>query len=144
MFPRWQPSVVKQLDQLQKEMNQLFQRWGGSPESRAGSVYPPVNVWEDSDALYLEAELPGLNLDDLEIFVVGNQLSIKGERKPMVPESGVAHRQERGFGAFARTLTLPVAVDADNVDAHFEHGILRLKLTKHESSKPRKIVVKAS
>ena len=59
-----------------------------------------------------------------------------------MPEKGVRHRQERGFGKFVRTLSLPFAVDANNVDARFENGVLRIKLAKHESAKARKIVVK--
>jgi HSP20 family protein len=71
----------------------------------------------------------------------GNQLSIKGERKPRVPEKGVTHRQERSFGTFARVLSLPFPVNPDKVDAHFENGVLTVKLAKHESAKPRKIKV---
>jgi HSP20 family protein len=132
------------LAQLQNEMNRLFDRWGQDGGWRAAPAYPAMNVWEDGDNLILEAELPGLNLKDLEIYVTGNnQLTIKGERKPLVPEKGVQHRQERAFGSFNRTFTLPHAVDANKVEAQFENGVLRVKLAKHESAKPRKIPVKA-
>jgi HSP20 family protein len=142
LMSRWQPfnPVWDQLRQLQGEMNRLFERWGGD----GGTAYPPLNVWEEGDALYVEAELPGLNLKELEIYVTGNnQLTIKGERKWQVPEKTIRHRQERGVGTFSRSLTLPFAVDADKVDARFENGVLRIKLTKHESARPRKINVKA-
>ncbi len=127
-------------------MNQLFSRWGEDGLRTLGlNQYPPVNVWEDGDTLLVEAELPGLNLSELEIFVTGsNQLTIKGERKEAVPEKGVRHRQERGFGNFVRVLALPFAVDADKVEARFENGVLTLKLAKHESAKPRKINVKVA
>src|SRR4051794_13050483 len=108
-----------QLQQFQSEMNRLFDRWtpNGGPAGLA-AAYPALNVWEDADQVFVEAELPGLKLEDLEIFVTGgNQLTIKGERKPPTPEKGVWHRQERGFGTFVRTLTLPFPVDADKVDA---------------------------
>jgi len=145
---RWQPfnPVWNQLNQLQSEMNHLFDRWGDDSRRLLGltGAYPPLNVWEDADALHVEAELPGLNLNDLEIYVTGgNQLTIKGERKPSVPEQGVWHREERPAGVFSRSLTLPFSVDADKVEARFENGVLRVKLPKHESSKPRKINVKA-
>jgi HSP20 family protein len=92
----------------------------------------------------VEAELPGLDLKDLEIFVTGGtQLTLKGERKPQAPEKALWHRQERGFGAFNRTITLPFAVDAEKVEAKFENGVLLVKLAKHESARPRKIQVKA-
>jgi HSP20 family protein len=141
---RWQPfsPVWDHLRQLQSEMNRLFERWGDDG-GRTGA-FPALNVWEEGDALFVEAELPGLDLQDLEIYVTGNnQLTLKGERKPAVPDKSVRHRQERGFGAFNRTLTLPFAVDPDKVDARFENGVLRIRLTKHESARPRKIAVKA-
>jgi HSP20 family protein len=146
---RWQSfnPVWNQLHQLQSEMNQLFDRWGGDGGRFLGnlvSAYPPVNVWEDADAVHVEAELPGLNLNDLEIYVTGgNQLTIKGERKQQVPEKSVRHRDERTFGAFTRVLTLPFPVDADKVDARFENGVLVVNLPKHEAAKPRKIAVKS-
>jgi HSP20 family protein len=124
-------------------MSRLFDRW--TDEGGQGwSSFPPVNVWEEDDNLYIEAELPGLKLEDLEIFVTGNnQLTLKGERKPLKIEKGIKHRQERGFGKFVRTLTLPWAVDAEKVDARFENGVLKITLAKHESAKARKIHVKS-
>lgn len=133
--------VLNQLQQFQGEMNRLFDRWGEDGIRQAN--FPHINVWEDGDALRLEAELPGLKLEEIEIYVTGNsQLTLKGERKPTVPEKSVRHRQERGFGKFVRTLTLPFAVDPNNVDARFENGVLQINLAKHESAKARKIVVK--
>jgi HSP20 family protein len=106
--------------------------------------FPALNVWEDGEKVHVEAELPGLDLKDVEIYVSGgNQLTIKGERKSNLPEKGVWHRQERTFGAFNRSLTLPFPVDADKVEARLENGVLHIQLTKHESARPRKIPVKA-
>jgi len=131
-------------NQFQSEMGRLFDRWGDEGNRLLnGPVFPAINVWEVDEALEIEAELPGLKLDELEIFVTGNnQLTLKGERTSAVPEKSLRHRQERGFGKFVRTLTLPFAVDADSVDARLENGVLRIKLTKHESAKARKITVK--
>jgi len=132
---------------MQDEMNRLFQRWGDDGGREMGLAYPAVNIWDQGNHLFIEAELPGMNLKDLEIYVTGNnQLTIKGERKPVAPENGakvVRHRQERGFGTFTRTLTLPYPVNADNVQARLESGVLHLELAKHESARPRKIQVKA-
>jgi HSP20 family protein len=137
--PQWNP-----LQQFQSEMNRLFDRWSGGAAPGAGSTaFPALNVWEEGEQVLVEAELPGLKLEDLEIYVTGgNQLTIKGERKPNVPEKSVWHRQERAFGTFSRSLTLPFPVDADKVDARLENGVLLLKLAKHESARPRKIPVK--
>src|SRR5689334_4998775 len=102
---RWQPfqPVSNVLNQFQSEINRLFDRWGGEAGQGAGA--PAVNVWEDGEELFVEAELPGLEIGGLEIFVNGgNQLTVKGERKPPTVNKGLWHRQERGFGAFNRTL----------------------------------------
>jgi len=133
-----------QLEQFQGEMNRLFNRWAGDePNGHAAGLFPAVNVWEEDDQLLVEAELPGLDLAGLEIYVTGgNQLTLKGERKVNVPEQGLWHRQERAYGSFSRTLTLPYLVDADKVEARLDQGVLLVKLAKHESARPRKIVVK--
>jgi HSP20 family protein len=143
---RWQPFVPmwNPLQQLQGEMNRLFDRWSGPGNGSGAAGFPAVNVWEEGEQLWVEAELPGLDLKDLEIYVTGgNQLTLQGERKPPVPDKGAWHRQERLFGPFVRTLTLPYPVDADKVEARLEHGVLLVKLAKHASAKPRKIQVKA-
>jgi HSP20 family protein len=133
--------VWSQLQQFQGEMNRLFDRWGSGTGARE---FPALNAWEENEQLCVEAEVPGLDLKDLEIYVTGgNQLTIKGERRPVLPEKGVWHRQERAYGKFARTLNLPYAVDADKVEARLENGVLLIKLAKHESARPRKIPVKA-
>jgi HSP20 family protein len=143
---RWQSfsPVWNQLWQFQEEMNRLFDRWGNGSPLAGPAAFPPLNVWEEGDEVRVTAELPGLNFNDLEIYVtVGDQLTLKGERKPCAPEKGVWHRQERAFGTFSRSLTLPFAVDPDKVEARLENGVLEVKLTKHESARPRKIPVKA-
>jgi HSP20 family protein len=133
------------LQELQGELNRLFNRWtapGGSYAAPAG--YPAVNVWEEGEHLFVEAELPGLQLNELEISITGgNQLTLQGQTRSPVVEKGTWHRRERQFGSFARTVELPFPVDPDKVDARFEHGVLKVTLAKHESARPRKIVVKA-
>jgi len=142
-FTRWSMNPVwRSLDEMQHEVNRVFDRWGQHPFGIG--EFPALNLWEDNDALVLEAELPGLELQDLEIFVTGhNQLTLKGERKPPTVEKATAHRQERAFGKFTRTVTLLFAVDEDHIEARFENGILHVRLPKHEAAKPRKITVKA-
>jgi HSP20 family protein len=148
ILTRWTPfqgSVWTQLNDLQGEVNRLFDQWGDRGRSFLGhAAFPAINLWEDADALELETELPGLEMKDLEIFVTGhNQLTLKGERKAPVMEKAIQHRQERGFGTFVRTLALPVAVDENKIEARLEHGVLHLRMPKHEASKPRKIEIKA-
>lgn len=136
--PLWTP-----MQQFQNEMSAVLERFGQSGGRNIGwAGFPTVNMWENGNSLHVEAELPGLKIEDLEIYVTGNtQLTIKGERKPALPEKSVRHRQERTFGKFSRTWTLPFAVDPNKVEARFENGILQIDLAKHESAKPRKIMV---
>jgi HSP20 family protein len=139
---RWQPWA--EMNRLSREMDRLFGRSGngmGRPVS-VGS-FPALNVWEDDDNLYTEAELPGFNLDDLEIYVTGNQLAIKGERRAPEQNGGAWHRQECGYGKFTRMIELPGEVDGDKVSAEFRNGVLSITLPKSEAAKPRRIEVKA-
>jgi len=134
--------VWRSLNEMQHEVNHIFDRWGNQAFGQV--EYPAVNVWEENEALHVEAELPGLALEDLEIFVTGhNQFTLKGERKAPAVAKGVQHRQERGIGKFTRTLTLPFAVDENKVEARFENGVLKVRLPKHESAMPRKIEIKS-
>jgi HSP20 family protein len=137
----------RELRRLQQEMDQLFGRWGlpFSNWPALAASYPPVNVWDDNDFVYAEAELPGLKLADLEISVTpDNELVLKGKRgQPALPEKAEWHRQERGFGGFERTLRLPVGVDANKVEARLENGVLTIQLAKRPEVKPRRIPVKA-
>lgn len=141
---RWEP--VAEMNRLRNEMERVFGRYGGG-SSRPGGVnpFPPSNLWEDDNSLYVEAELPGFELSDLELYVTGgNQLSIKGERKLPELEGGTWHRQERGYGGFSRVIELPCDVDRDKVSAEFKHGVLKISLPKSEEVKPRRIEVKTS
>jgi HSP20 family protein len=134
------------MSRLQGDVGRMFDRWGVTDRGRPGLAvaYPPLNVWEDNDFVFAEAELPGMKMDDLEIFVTGgDQLTLKGKRDAVFAEKAVWHRQERGFGSFDRTVTLPFPVNADKVEARLENGVLTIKLAKAESAKPRRIPVKA-
>jgi len=132
-------------NRLFEQMDRLFgpagfDSPGPSPQAPA---YPPLSVWEDEDALYVEAEAPGLKAEGIEVSVAdGDQLTIAGARTPPADRSGWLY-QERGYGAFSRTITLPVAVDPDAVEAKYEAGVLTVTLRKAEVAKPRRIAVKA-
>ncbi len=104
---------------------------------------PALNVWEEGDVLKVEAELPGVRPDDLEISVVGGELTLKVGR-PGVEQADVKyHRRERSAGTFARVLRLPIEVDVDRVQADLRNGVLTITLPKTEAAKPRKINVAA-
>jgi HSP20 family protein len=145
---RWLPSgqLWNEFDGGHNEINRFLRLMAPRDPADPSGVpvaYPPVNVWDDADNIYLEAELPGITLENLEITITdGNRLSLKGQRKPAEADKMTWHRQERGFGSFSRTLTLPVLVDSERVEARFELGDLRVKLPKSPKAKPRLIQVK--
>ncbi len=145
---RWQPfdTAWPGMKRLQQEMAQWLRPAGMTdPRRFSQSVYPPLNLWEDDNNFYVEAELPELELTDLEIFVNGgNKLSIKGERKQPEQENGSWHLQERGHGSFSRVGELPQYVDSDKVTAEFKHGVLTITLPKRKEDEARRIEVTAS
>jgi len=104
--------------------------------------FPALNAWEDRENIFVEAEIPGLAIENLDIQVKGDELTISGERKPAVAEGLTYHRRERGTGAFRRVVRLPVEIDANKVDASLRDGVLTLRLPKAEAVRPRKIEVK--
>jgi len=139
---RWQPFSWSTLREFQDEMMLVRERFAAGNHPALASTYPPLNIWADSDKVYAEAELPGMQLDHLEIYVADeNQLTIQGERRQRELDNGVWCGQERGFGPFSRTILLPVKVDADKVEARFDHGVLFVTLPKNEAAKPRRIRV---
>jgi HSP20 family protein len=140
---RWEPS--RDLVALQNRVNRILgDRLGQvlGEESLTGTVTPPVDIYECADELVLEADLPGMNLEDFDILVEDNTLTIHGERKQRqdVPE-GSYHRAERCYGVFTRSFSLPNTIDAGKIQAGYNNGVLRLTMAKREESKPRQIKV---
>src|SRR4029453_13209702 len=136
------------LGRLRGEVDRVFSDFFGdwSPRGALGAllgtgVFPPLNIWEDEGGFYVEAELPGLKMEDLDGTVVGNQLTIKGERKAETPKSSTYHRSEREKGTFARVLRVPAEVNGEKVRAALENGVLTVTLPKAEAAKARKIPV---
>ena len=133
-----------EIQRLGAEMNRMFQRFGLADRGQLPAIaYPAVNVWQDENSLYVEAELPGMEIGDLDIYVTGgNQLSVRGERKPPAVEGGIWQRQERDYGQFTRLLTLPCEVKTEGVEAEFKDGVLTIKLPKSEAAKPHRLAFK--
>lgn len=133
----WSP--FGELRNLQREMNRLFDGYDGATEL---SRFPALNVWGNADSVVVTAELPGLQAEDIDLNVVNNQLTIKGERKGDKPaEDAVCHRSERQTGSFVRTVRLPFAVENDKVTANYENGVLTVTLPRHEATKPKRIEI---
>jgi HSP20 family protein len=137
------PAATPQLPEFRRELDRLFDGFFGADFANGLRAFPALNVWEDSERMYAEAEVPGLTLDDLEITIQGNELGIKGARKPHGGKEALYHRQERGVGEFVRYVTLPVDVDAEHVEATLKHGVLTIVMPKAEQARARKIAVRA-
>lgn len=138
------------LGQLRDEVDRLFNDFMGglsqfpAPAFVGRRGFPALNVWETNEAVYVEAELPGLSADDLDINVVGRDLTLKGSRQSAPGEGMTFHRRERAAGDFTRHLKLPSEVNADAVEATLREGVLQIKLPKAEAARPRKINVAAN
>ena len=138
-------ALVNEVNAMQEEFARIFGRMAPFVAAETPVTGPLLNVWEDENALYVEADLPGIDSSKLEVMVTeGNQLTIQGERAPAEVKGAAWVRQERPGGTFTRVVALPALVDADKVEARYEHGVLHLTLPKHEAAKPRKIQVRAA
>ena len=144
---RWDP--MAELKKMRNDMERVFR---GASEARPGTsstaysegAFPPMNVYETVDDHVVTAEVPGVKVEDIEISVRGDTLTVKGKREPETDHSKVnCHRLERESGSFARTLTLPGNTDPDAVEATYVNGVLQVKLPKAEDSRPRVISVKS-
>jgi HSP20 family protein len=139
------------LGRLRDEMDRLFANVSGgnwpsvaASLATSGSPFPVMNIWETDQSLCVELEVPGLKLEDVEVLVVGSELTVKGARKDAEPKGdSLYHRRERASGSFSRSVQIPMAIDAGKVEAALKDGILTVSLPKAEAAKPRKVLVKA-
>jgi HSP20 family protein len=129
---------------LREAMNQLLEESFVRPGMGQGgqAFAPALDVSETEDAYLVEAAVPGLKAEDLDVTLENGMLTIRGEIKQEQSEQQRNfHRIERRFGAFSRSITFPTQVKADAVAARLEHGVLQLVIPKAEEVKPRKISV---
>ena len=142
---RWEPfsDLVTLRDAMDRLFEESFVRPGrllGAPA--AGTV--PLDMYQQDGNIIVKAAIPGVKPEDIDISVVGNNLTIKGETKEEreVKEENVI-RRERRFGSFSRSVSLPSPVDANKADARFENGVLTLTMPVAEEAKPKQIAVKS-
>ena len=134
-FPSWgeRNQDVEHFRGFKTQVDSLFEDWFG--RSMGGVLAPRVDVAEDEKAVTLTAELPGVKEKDIDVSLVGDQLTIKGEKRSehedkKEVEGRVVHRTERSYGAFQRTITVPYQVDPGQVAAEFRDGVLTITLPK--------------
>ena len=132
--------VAREMDRLFDSMTSS-QPFGSVPTIRSRWSYPAINMWEDGEHLYAEAELPGLRIDDVQVHVTDDQLTVRGARQVEVPEGARSLRRERPVGEFERTVNLPSPIETDRVEARLTDGVLTITLPKVAAVKPRKIEV---
>lgn len=139
------PSPWQDMARLRREMSRLFNSMQPAFGTSVSLGYPAMNVWANEEGLVVTAELPGIDPETLDISVVDNTLTLKGNREPEKLEEGdVYHRREREYGKFTRTLQLPFAIEANAVEATYKKGVLQITLPRAEADKPKKIAVKAA
>jgi HSP20 family protein len=136
----------KHIADLREQINQLFRESvreteGAEPLDEAEWA-PCVDILENRDDIVIKADIPGMEPDDIELFVSENILQIKGDRKHKVErEDENYHSIEREFGKFNRLIKLPTMVIVDNIKASYSNGVLTVRLPKFGDRKPEKIEV---
>ncbi len=126
---RWDPFT---------ELNRLFE--GAPPRARA--LRFPVDVYEEGDSLVVEAEIPGLRAEEIDVTIHEGVLTIAGDRKPPSSRTEARHHLvERTYGEFRRAFVLPDTIDPEKIDAKMADGVLVVRLSKKVEVKPRKIAV---
>ena len=143
---QWRP--FREVSRLRSEMDRLWDDYFG-PGRRAlrpmeEDWMPAVDISETGDKITVKAEVPGLEAKDIEISMVGDTMTIKGEKKLEREEKEENyHMVERSYGSFTRAMKLPGTVDADKVEASYKNGVLTVVLPKKEEVKPKAIEIKA-
>jgi len=142
---RWRPS--RELSTIREEMNRLFDEFfTGSPERRRelleGEWAPSVDIAETDENVVVTAELPGVKQDEVNISVMNDILTLKGEKKEEKEiKKENYHRIERNYGSFQRSVSLPTGVQADKAKATYKDGVLTITIPKAEEAKPKSIKI---
>ncbi len=149
-WPRDPWSIFDELESLQDDMNRVFSGSSTNRAEREGRSwrnsprYPLMNVWSSEEGLVIDAELPGVNPEDVDVSVTGDELTLRGKVNAVdAAEGETHHRRERPRGEFARTLTLPFRAKAEGVKANYRNGVLRLTIPRSDDEKPKRIAIEA-
>jgi HSP20 family protein len=139
---RWNPTMAYLSREPFSRLFEGFFNEAQGEEVSNRSWVPPVDIQETGDGYRLQAELPGLTRDDINITLENNVLRLSGERKfERDARKESFQRIERTYGAFSRAFALPQQVNPEGVQASFENGVLTITVPKAEQAKPRKIAI---
>lgn len=143
MLERYDPRRTQfPMKRLRDDLTQMFHRFFEEPffQSQPSSFVPVINIKEEAEKYTVEAEVPGLELNDIDIEVSGNVLTIRGERKfEQKKEGEQAHMIESSYGSFQRSFTLPDHANIDEITAESKNGILYIHIPKDQRQQSRKI-----
>jgi HSP20 family protein len=140
---RWDPA--RELDTFQTDINRVFDTFFGGANGASRRWVPPMDLVETDDQLVLKADLPGLERDDVNVEIKDGVLTVSGERKAEHEETKNGyHRVERAYGGFSRSLALPRGVDAEQVQAEFDKGVLEVLIPKPAERRPHRVEIGAS
>jgi len=129
-----------------EEMDRAFGRMGRPLGLRSvpRGTFPAINMYQQDDGVLLMAEVPGVEPGSLDLTVLNDSVTLKGRREEKdIPENSRMYRRERAQGTFARTVTLPEAINPDSVQARYADGVLTVRMEKAESAKVRKIAIQS-
>src|SRR6266480_3870108 len=137
-------ALLMKPEPFSQEVNRLFNTLFDASDTGIHRWVPAMDLTEADDHFVLRADLPGLSVDDVSIEIQDNTLTISGERKSEHEERQRGwYRQERSFGRFSRSLSLPEGIDPDAVSAEFDKGVLEVRIPKPEERKPRRVAITA-
>ena len=131
------------MSSLRNELDRLFDlSWSGRDSGLFSGWSPSLDVFDEKDHFVVNAELPGMKKEEIDLSFQDGVLSLSGERKQTKEnKEGETFRSERYFGKFQRSVTLPAAVDSSKISASYKDGILTVTLPKSEAAKPKQIAV---
>jgi len=141
---RWNPSSARDLTAFPDEMNRLFDGFFTRAPLRSDAAWfaPPVDIEETPEEFVLRADLPGMSQKDVKVSLMGDTLTIRGERRHQASrDQGNLHRIERVHGVFERAFTLGSPVRNDQVKAQYRDGVLEIRVPKAEEAKLREVEV---
>jgi HSP20 family protein len=147
VLTRWDPfREFSTMRDRMNRMNRLFPesyRPEGPEEALTTTSFAPaVDIYEDEHNITLKIEVPGIDEKDIDVRIENNTLTVHGERKIEKEEKEENFRRvERQYGSFTRSFTLPSSVDPGQVSAHYDNGVLKVKLAKRAEAKPKQIKV---